>query len=267
MDIVLNADDFGHSPDTVEAIIDCFERRLLTSASLMANMPATERAIAFALKEPQFSYGLHFTCTGDGVERPLSNPDEIPALVDENGAFLPTNVLRVRSLLGRLPSEEIERELTTQLSFLSERGLRVSHVDSHRHLHKFRPFRTAFARTIGRFGVHFVRNAQDVYLRVPLASPTYWLGRVWRRHLMQTFATTEHFYMPTSAGDTRWHAPLLEKVERLRGASLEVGVHPGFEEPWRNEERLSLQGFVELAAQRNHRLLTWRQVSDLEQGR
>lgn len=257
--IILNADDFGHSPDTVAATIDCFEQGLLTSASLMPNMPAAEKAITFALQEPEFSYGLHFTCTGDGAERPLSPPDEVPALVDEMGAFLPTNLLRVRALLRRLPVEEIERELTTQLSFLADAGLRITHVDSHRHLHKFAPFRRAFARTIGRFGVQFVRNVQDLYLRAPLTSPTYWLGNVWRRSLMKAFSTSDHFFMPTSAGDTHWQHRLLQVVERLEG-SLEVGVHPGFEEPWRDDERRSLAGFVDLARQAGHPLITWTEL-------
>jgi chitin disaccharide deacetylase len=258
--IILNADDFGYSPDTVEATIDCFERGLLTSASLMPNMPATSRAITFALQRPQFSYGLHLTCTGDGEERPLSPPDEVPALVDESGAFLPTNLLRARAVLRRLPVEQIERELTAQLSLLAEAGLRITHVDSHRHLHKFAPFRQAFARTIERFGVRFVRNVQDVYLRVPLASPTYWLGHGWRRGLMAAFSTTDHFFMPTSAGDTDWHDRLLRAVAQLRGTSLEVGVHPGYEEPWRDEERQSLRRFVELARQSGHGLISWAEL-------
>jgi predicted glycoside hydrolase/deacetylase ChbG (UPF0249 family) len=259
--IILNADDFGYSADSVAATIDCFELGLLTSASLMPNTPALESAIAYALGAPQFSYGLHFTCTGDGAERPLSPPERVPALVNEAGAFLPTNLLRARAILRRLPVDEIERELTAQLSLLTGAGVRVTHVDSHRHLHKFAPFRTAFARTLGRFGVRWVRNVQDVYLRAPLASPTYWFGSVWRRSLMGSFSTTDHFFMPTSAGESDWQERLLRAVERLEGASLEVGVHPGFEEPWRDEERRSLAAFVELARRSGHRFITWAEVA------
>lgn len=261
--VILNADDFGYSPDTVAATIEWLNHGFLTSASLMPNMPASEQAIAFALREPQFSYGLHFTCTGDGVERPLSPPDHVPSLVNESGAFLPTNLLRARALLGRLPVEQIERELTAQLSSLAERGLTITHVDSHRHLHKLGPFRAAFERTIGHFGVQFVRNVQNIYLRTPLSSPTYWFGRIWRRRLMAAFSTTQHFYMPTSAGDTSWHEPLLQAVAQLRGSSIEVGVHPGFEEQWRDEERRSTQCFVELARQAGHPVISWAELAAL----
>lgn len=46
MRIILSADDFGFSDHTVERTIACFDAGVLTSASIMANMPATERAAA-----------------------------------------------------------------------------------------------------------------------------------------------------------------------------------------------------------------------------
>ena len=45
MRIIINADDFGCSSDTVLATIDCFERELLASATIMVNMPASAEAI------------------------------------------------------------------------------------------------------------------------------------------------------------------------------------------------------------------------------
>ena len=40
LQLVVNADDFGQSDDTVDATIECFEAGALTSATLMAGMPA-----------------------------------------------------------------------------------------------------------------------------------------------------------------------------------------------------------------------------------
>ena len=40
MRLVLNADDFGYSDDTVEATIECFACGALTSATIMPAMPA-----------------------------------------------------------------------------------------------------------------------------------------------------------------------------------------------------------------------------------
>ena len=68
--VVVNADDFGSSSDTVRATIECFEAGALTSATIMPGMPATDEALAYARSRPDLSFGVHLTLTGDGEERP-----------------------------------------------------------------------------------------------------------------------------------------------------------------------------------------------------
>jgi predicted glycoside hydrolase/deacetylase ChbG (UPF0249 family) len=252
--IIVNADDFGSSQDTVRATVDCFTTGLLTSATIMVGKAGTDDALEFARTHPEYSYGVHLQFVGDGAERPLCEPRLVPRLVDEGGCLLPTNLMRLRALLRRVPVEQIEREIVAQVDFVRSRGVPVSHVDSHRHLHKFAPFRMALRRSLPRFGIQRVRNVQDVYLRRPATSPTYWAGPIWRRALMRSFLTTDHFYMPTSAHDVDWH----RLAFRLpRGQTLEIGLHPGYEEGWRNGERLSLVPFVTEARRAGHELVGW----------
>jgi predicted glycoside hydrolase/deacetylase ChbG (UPF0249 family) len=259
--IVLNADDFGGSDETVRATIECFELGALTSATIMPAMPATEAAVEYARGRPDLSFGVHLTFVTDGLERPLADPAGLDRLLGPDGRFLPTGEVRRRALLRRIPVGQIERELDAQLAYLRDRGIPVSHVDSHRHVHKFGPFRVALARVLPRFGIRRVRNVQDIWLRRPLTSPTYWLGGVWRRGLMRSFTTTAHFYMPTSAHDTGWEDPLLARARTLPGGSLELGVHPGYDEGWRSEERLSVQRFAPAAVAAGHRLVPWTEVA------
>jgi predicted glycoside hydrolase/deacetylase ChbG (UPF0249 family) len=254
--IILNADDFGCSEETVEATVQCFEQGLLTSATIMVGMPATEAALDFARRHPEHSYGVHLQFVGDGAERPVCAPRLIPRLVDADGLLLPTNEVRLRALLRRVPVDQIEREATAQIESVASAGVPVSHVDSHRHLHKFAPFREALRRALPRLGIDRVRNVQDVYLSPPLRSPTYWAGPVWRRSLMRAFATTEHFYMPTSAHDRDWHA----LAARLpAGETLEVGMHPGIG-GWQREERDSLEPFALAVRRAGHELVSWSSV-------
>ncbi|MGH3072199.1 MAG: carbohydrate deacetylase [Gaiellaceae bacterium] len=259
--IVLNADDFGASEETVRATIECFERGALTSATIMPGMPATEAAVAYARSRPDLSFGVHLSFVANGLERPLSDPARLGDLVDDEGRFLATGEARRRALLRGIPAVQIAHEAEAQLAFLRDSGVPVSHVDSHRHMHKLAPFREALAGVLPRFGIRRVRNVQDVWLRRPLRSPTYWYGRVWRRRLMRRFVTTEHFYMPTSAADTEWADALLAAVRRLPGESLEVGVHPGFDEEWRRDEGRTVQAFAERARGEGHTLAPWTEVA------
>lgn len=258
MRIVLHADDFGASADTVRATVECFEQGALTSASIMPAMPATAEAIGFAKANPELDVGVHLTFVGEGDERPLSDRSEIPGLVDEDGRFLPTRTIRLRALARRLPMEQIEREIVAQIAAVRDEGVEISHVDSHRHVHKLPSFREALARTLPTFGIRRVRAVQDVYLRKPRRSPTYWLGGRWQRELSRAFTTTAHMYMPTSAGDTGWEHPLAE-IARALGGTLEVGVHPGYGD-WRDGERASVLAFAKLAREDGHELVSWRDL-------
>ena len=256
MRIVINADDFGHSADTVRATIDCFERGIVTSASIMPRMPATSAALQFAAAHPELSFGVHLTFVGDGTERPVADASEVEHLVDEDGRFLPTNRIRMRALTRRLPMRELEREVAAQIDAVLEGGVTVSHVDSHRHLHKYGPFRAALERVLPRYGIRRVRTVQDVYLRRPWKSPTFWIGPAWRHKLRRSFVTTDHFYMGTSAGDRTWDGLGTLVAAFPQDRTLEIGMHPGYEEPWREAERIALADFV-ASIHGAHALVGW----------
>jgi chitin disaccharide deacetylase len=260
--IVLNADDFGVSEETVRATIECFEQGALTSATIMPGMPATGEAVRFARMHPEFSFGVHLTLVGDGDAEPLAGKEAVPGLVRANGALLPTNHARLRAILHRLPLDQLEREIAAQIDAVRSAGVKISHVDSHRHLHKLGAVRKALARVLPRFGIVRVRNVQDIYLSRPLGSPTYWLGPLWRRRVMSVASTTTHFYMPTGLADANWDLRLLDRLATLSG-SLEVGVHPGTDEEWRAAERAAVVSFAAGARERGHRLATWREVTAL----
>ena len=208
-------------------------------------------------KQPEFSFGVHLTFVGDGPERPLLDVDEVPGLVNREGRFLPTNEVRKKALLRRLPEDQIAHEMAAQLAFVADHGVPVSHVDSHGHIHKFASFRETLRRVLPRFGVRRVRNVQNVYLRKPLRSPTYWLGAIWRRGLLAHFESTNHFYMATTAGDSMWWETVLH---RLRDGSLEVGVHPGSHEGWRVEESAAAGHFADHVRAGGHQLINWREL-------
>lgn len=257
MKIVTNADDFGYDADTVTATIECFNSGALTSASIMPKMPATDQAIEFALSNPQHSFGVHLTFVCDTVEAPISPPEHVRGLVRDDGRFLPSQTVRKMALLGKISVDQIAIEAAAQIDFLISRGVKISHVDSHGHLHKFAPFRRALARILPPRSITRVRNIQDIYFRRPLMSPTYWLGSWWRRRLMRSFKTTEHFYMCASAWDEDWPSTLLAK---LSDGTLEVGVHPGKAESWRLDEYRATQEFAKLARERGHELVGWASI-------
>lgn len=261
MRIIINADDFGFSDETVQTTIECFDAGGLTSATIMPKMAATHDAIEYALKNPQFSFGVHLTFTSDGLEHPVLDPREIPDIVGENGQFLGPMPARAGALRNTLPVDQIAREMHAQIAVLHDAGVPLSHVDSHGHLHKFKPFRLALQRVLPSFGLTRVRTVQDVYFRVPWKSPTYWLGGFWQRGIKRHFTTTNHLFLPTNSHDRQWPDKLLQRISGSGDdASLEIGVHPGLSEPWRELERVTCGPFADGAKAAGHRLITWNEL-------
>ena len=121
--LIVNADDFGASDGVNRGIVRAFEHGVVTSTSLMVRMPAAEVAAELARERPELSVGLHVDFTGEGTPAP-ADIDDIAACAVEMRAQLE----RFEDLVGRPPT----------------------HIDSHHHVHRFRPSRAAVRPDRGR---------------------------------------------------------------------------------------------------------------------
>lgn len=254
MNIATSADDFGYDEDTTTRTIACLDDGVLTGASIMANMPATGRAAAYARSRPDLCFGAHLVFCTDTVEAPLSDPHDIPALTVPTGSFLPSNRVRLLGLTGRIPARQVAREATAQLSQLADLGVKVRYVDSHGHLHKMPAFQKALAEVLPRFDIRQVRLAQDVFLTDTGFRPMSYLTRLFNRGLRRRFDTTSHFYMPETGDTSDWPGELLQRLGRL-GGTIEVGCHPGRVVDWRASEEREIRRFVQAARAAGHRLV------------
>src|SRR4051794_35987003 len=58
MRIILNADSFGRDQDTFKAAVECFAAGALSSATMLPSASHTPQAVDYALKHPEFSFGV-----------------------------------------------------------------------------------------------------------------------------------------------------------------------------------------------------------------
>lgn len=227
--LIVNADDFGYSDHTVEWTIKGFEIGALTSASLMANMPATTKAIAYALNHPQYSFGVHFYLVD---EKPVSNPCQIKSMVDpRTGKLWTTRNFIVRNFAGLIKVEDIVTEMTAQYNLLIASGLRVSHFDGHGHNHRLPQSIKALRVLRALTGVETIRRCQDVFCGRPGLLSRLINSPMQKRLEKEGFRMADHFAM--NAGhilNTEWYSNLLHN---LPDGTTEVGVHPGNDEEWR----------------------------------
>jgi predicted glycoside hydrolase/deacetylase ChbG (UPF0249 family) len=134
--LIVNADDLGISVPTNLAIGRAFRQGIVTSASLMANMPAAEHAVERIIRlNPGLGVGMHLCLTSG---RPVMAPDYLPLLVDAEGCFRHgfLGLLRLlRSPQRPEALDQISRELAAQAARIEKLGIEVDHVDSHQHVH------------------------------------------------------------------------------------------------------------------------------------
>ncbi|PCR95012.1 hypothetical protein CP336_19470 [Pseudomonas fluorescens] len=157
--VIVNADDFGLTPNENAVIFSAFQAGVISSATAMANMPAFEAACAMArhhLLEGRI--GLHFNLT---YGRPLSQAILArPAFCDSQGVF-DLNLTRYSLWLGRADREAVQEELQAQWQRCVDHGLRPSHIDSHQHVHNIWPIGEIVARFAAHQGVP-VRLARNL---------------------------------------------------------------------------------------------------------
>jgi predicted glycoside hydrolase/deacetylase ChbG (UPF0249 family) len=220
--LVVNADDFGFTPDVNQGIVEAHRGGILTATTLMANGAAFEDALRWAREAPTLDLGCHLVLIGgDSVVtgRPL------PATVPQ--------------LLAALAKREIrpDEELRAQIRKIVDTGIRPTHLDTHKHTHLAPPVLDAVARLGEEFGIAWVRRPFDFPLNalrgaVPLVKR--WtsdaLGVMRRRfHAVLTrhgCRTTDHFAGFQITGRFR-AAELVELLGAIPEGSTELMCHPG----------------------------------------
>lgn len=229
--LIVNADDFGLDEHTVEWTINGFECGALTSATIMAGMLATEKAVEFAKGHPQFSFGVHFYLVD---EKPMCNPFEIPSIIDpKTGKLWVTRQFILRNFAGLIKVEDLKREMRAQYLAIKSAGVPISHVDGHGHNHRLPQSIKALAELKDELGFSKVRRCQDLAVmggKLGLLSRVI-NGPMQKRLDKAGFKSTDHFLMNAGhSSDPKWFSKALES---LPDGVTEIGVHPGADEEWR----------------------------------
>jgi predicted glycoside hydrolase/deacetylase ChbG (UPF0249 family) len=135
--LIINADDFGLCSGVNKAVAEAHTTGVLTSATIMANMPASDEAIAIAKKTPTLGVGVHLNVT-DG--KPLSGDSVVELLLDDAGQFkYSAYKLAFKTLTSKKILKAVQVELAAQIASIIDRGIKPTHMDSHKHFHCFAP--------------------------------------------------------------------------------------------------------------------------------
>jgi predicted glycoside hydrolase/deacetylase ChbG (UPF0249 family) len=220
--LVVNADDFGFTPDVNEGIVEGHRRGILTATTLMANGDAFDHAVRLARETPTLDIGCHLVLIGGR------------SVV--TGGPLPRGVPQLLAALARREIRVYE-ELAAQVRRIVDAGVRPTHLDTHKHTHLAPPVLDAVARLGEEFGIRWVRRPFDIPLNalrgtVPrtkritsggLSLMRRRFKRVLEKHGCRA---TDHFAGFQITGRFR-AAQLVQLFATLPEGSTELMCHPG----------------------------------------
>lgn len=218
MRIIVNADDLGISESVNEAIFQEMRRKVITSATLLANGPAVKSAARELYRFPDCSFGVHLNLTEFEPVCPVSLRDLTPIL-NETGCFNGNRIREVHISVSLL--QAIYREWCAQVETLIQLGVDPSHFDAHHHVHTLPQMLPVLRALRKRYKIARVRISRNVYDdsedpgRSLLAKK-----RVFNAALrMARFRTTRIF--------TDLQTFVRKCSSRVPAASAEVMTHPG----------------------------------------
>jgi predicted glycoside hydrolase/deacetylase ChbG (UPF0249 family) len=154
--LICNADDFGSSQKATDDIIYCHNNGIISSTTLMANMPATKYACTLSQSFKSLGVGIHLVLTAG---KSITKRSSLPDLVDSDGYFLPYSY--TKKLFYKTNKEvlhQVETEFASQVEVLLENGLKPTHFDTHHGIHSMPLIRDAIINISNKYNIKLIRN-------------------------------------------------------------------------------------------------------------
>jgi hopanoid biosynthesis associated protein HpnK len=236
--LIVNADDFGVTAGVNRAVMELHTAGVLTSATLMARVAATDEAVRMARATPSLGVGCHVVLVDGDAVLPAK---EIPSLVDpRTGRFYPTlGQFLQRLLSGRIRSAEMQAEAAAQIALLQNTGITLDHIDTHKHVHMFPAVLKPVLSAANGCGIRSIRNPFEPAWSLRATPGAPWLRRTqvrllrlflsgFRKHVARAGMATTDGAVGVLATGTLDAATITSLLTHLPPGTWELVTHPGY---------------------------------------
>lgn len=233
--LIINADDLGSKPSVNRAIVDSFDRGLINSASLMANMPGFEEAIELVHERKlDHKIGVHLVLT-EG--QPLTDGlRSLPFLFDDN-AELKTPSLKKLFLLNKEEKQLIFKEYAAQIMKARKSGVPISHVDTHHQIHDVWPILQIILALLKEYRIPKIRILNNLSTSSQLHKKTY-------RYALNSYLRYKKVNFTDFMGSrTDFLTVVNNRVDHVTGKKIEVMVHPDYDADGRLIDRFGRKAY------------------------
>ncbi len=157
--LIINADDFGWTEGINEGIIEAHQNGILTSATLLAGARATNHAVRLALDNPTLGVGAHLAYN---LGSPLLSAADLDAIYHPDGRprFSTPQLWLAVSARPKV-RYQLYCHFRSQIEHLLRRGIRLDHLDTHKHLHFWPAVFSIVARLAVEFNIPALRLIRE----------------------------------------------------------------------------------------------------------
>lgn len=229
--IIITADDYGMCDIVNDAIDSGIQNGFITTTNVMVNMEALEAAAKLRERFPNISIGMHWNVT---TGKPVTDPNEIPTLVDKNGNFFSITEFKRRYAKGQIQKKDLEIELCNQYDMFRNVCGEADYWNTHENSSLSTKTFPVFAEVAQKYNIKATRTFQRVYYdKINLS-----LKQATREFLVKNFFELwftyirKYFKMPTARvvsfdriSKTRGGV-LLEALKKDGRDYIEVVFHP-----------------------------------------
>lgn len=235
--IIINADDCGKNRAVNDAIKNCIDEGIITSTTIMANMDDLEGALnLYNNYSDKISFGFHL------------NLDEGTPIIDnelllkkgfyrnDNGRILMA-VPNSKSPLNSDISHGLYQEMEAQLQKLINLGIRISHIDSHHHIHTAPFVLPLVLKLAQKYGINKIRGIRNYYpFSVNACLRHGW--KIYAKLINKDCIFTDYFCSASEYFQSKY---------RVNNSTIELMCHPGHSKAIFIEEMKELRSFVKNA--------------------
>lgn len=220
--LLVNGDDVGMCHTANLATIECLERGIMSSATILVPCPWFLEIAEYAKEHPKMDFGVHLCQTSEWrVYRwgPVAPRTDVPGLIDPAG-YLWSDTPQV---YAKATPEEAYREAKAQIQKALDAGVDVTHLDSHMGVLQLHP---AFLAKYLQLAVEFdlpVRMASQATFE-KMGQPE-WRARFAAKGILFTddFVYDEFRYTGPESVAPAWR----KRLSNLKPGITELFIHAG----------------------------------------
>ena len=236
--LIINADDFGYCKGVNYGIVEAHSDGILTSTTMMANMPGFDQAVDLHKQYPGLGIGVHLVLT---TGRPLLK--SLKTIVDADGNFRNQAYYKGSFIIDQ---QEIHDEWKAQIEKILAAGIQPTHVDTHHHANLFGDFNDIYLKLADEYHLPVRNNFEN---QDPTRKTTD--GFIYTMEtVLQSAQSLETLFETKDSVEIMCHPAFLDKFLLTsssytypRTEELEFLTHPAIKELFNNQDTIELTTF------------------------